>query len=287
MTVYLIITNGEMHKIIIEYFNSIKNKIPDSKVILFPDQMVKKIINTDIYIFFGIEYTKYPHINLENIYYINLEQLTVNGKNIKYDYLKNILNFCDKNKKCNILDYSKANTLILSEYNINSRYIPYQVNYNEIVDYEKIYNFAVCSTFNIRVNNIYSKISKKINKCIFLGNPPAWGIKRDNVLFRTKVIANIHYNHKNYNILEEIRITRCILNKVIVISEYSFKYEEYPLHNYIIFCEYNKMEEKIEEVLNNYEKYYNEIYNNLNIKDIDNILTKYITTFLLDNKITI
>jgi hypothetical protein len=280
MNIYLIISTNVIYKLVIEYLESIKNKISNSIIILFPDQMIRKINDDDKYIFFGIEYTNYPNINLNNVYYINLEQLSMNNNNQKYNYLKNILYFTHRNSKCKLLDYSNANILILNDNNIKSLYLPYQVNCNEIYNYNKIYNCVACSTFNNRIYIIFNKISKKFNNCIYIGKPKMWGKKRDEILFRSKILINIHHKEKDYDILEEIRITRCILNKIIVVSEYSYKYEEYPLHKYIIFEEYDKIEEKVSEILNNYEYYYNKIYNDFDINEIDNILTSYISNFV-------
>jgi hypothetical protein len=280
MKIYLIIASNVIYKLVIEYLESIMNKIPDSVIILFPEQMIKKINKNDKYIFFGIEYTNYPNINLNNVYYINLEQLSMNNDNQKYNYLKKILYFTRRNSKCTLLDYSNANISILNDNNIKSIYLPYQVNYNEIYNYNKIYNCVACSTFNNRIYNVFNKISTNFDNCIYIGKPAKWGKKRDEILFKSKILINIHHKEKDYDILEEIRITRCILNKIIIVSEYSYKYEEYPLHKYIIFEEYDKIGEKVIEILNNYEYYYNKIYNDFDINEIDNILTSYITNFV-------
>lgn len=277
--IYLII-NHKIYNIIIEYVKSINNNILDSKILIFPREMIKKINNEDKYIYFGMHYIKYPVYNLKNIYFVNLEQLTINGKYSSLNLLQDLLFFVKKNSNCNILDYSLGNISILKEHNIKSMYIPYQVNYDEIFNYEKKINFVICSTLNHRANLIFKNISNKIDNCVYIGKPLLWGTNRDNILFKSKVLANIHNKDKIYNILEEIRLTRCILNKIIVISEYSYEYEKYPLHKYVIFVEYDKMENKIMEVLNNYEHYYNKIYNNLNIDEIDKILKSYIYIFL-------
>jgi hypothetical protein len=203
----------------------------------------------------------------------------MNGKNSVFDVLTPVLNLVNTHNKIKLLDYSQGNISILKKNNINCMYLPYQVNYDEIFNYEKIYNFSVCCSWNSRIKNIYDNISSKFKNCNSIGNPVKWSIERDNILFRTKVLANIHHRLIDYNILEEIRITRCILNKVIVISEYSLEWEKYPLHKYVIFVDYDNMIEKINDVLNNYEEFYNKIYNNFNIISIDNLLKSYLDFF--------
>ena len=73
---------------------------------------------------------------------------------------------------------------------------------------------------------------------------------------------------------EQIRINRCIFNKMIVISEKGLDDELLYLKDYIIFCEYDKLVDKTIEVLNNYDEYYQKIYGNFNLNEIDNYYEK-------------
>lgn len=279
--IFFILSN-DLIKIIIEYCVSLHKKIYNSKIIYFPDDEINTININDKYIFFGLHYVNYPIINKPNVYYINLEQLTINGKFSQYNMLDPLLNIIQKNNEIKICDYSQANISILKNYNFNSLYLPYQVNYDEIFNYEKIYNFAVCCSYNTRIQFIYNQIFEKYDNCNSIGKPIKWGTERDNILFKTKVLANIHHREYDYNILEEIRITRCILNKVIVISEYSLEYENYPLSKYVIFIDYDNLVDKILDVINNYNIYYDKIYNNFDINQIDDELKKYLNN-LFDN----
>ena len=275
MTIYLILYNNNVKNVAIEYCVSLQKNIKNSKLILYPSNEL--IINKkNLYIFFGVCYTNYQIFNKANVYFVNIEQLTMNGKNTKYDVLSPVLNLIKNNNKIKMMDYSLGNISILKKHNIDSMYIPYQVNYDEIFNYDKIYNFATCCTFTSRTKYIYDKISLNYIKCNSIGNPVKWGIDRDNILFKTRVLANIHYREVDYDILEEIRLTRCILNKIIVVSEYSYKYYKYPLAKYIIFVKYKNMVDKIKDVLDNYDKYYYKIYNNFDINAIDNQLKNYL-----------
>ena len=274
MNIYLVL-DINLYNIIIEYCNSLKKKFLNSKILIWSND--KFDINVDdIYIFFGLHYINYPIICQKNVFYINLEQLTINGKNTQYNILDRVLNL----SKINICDYSQGNINILKEYNIQSIYLPYQVNTDEIFDYDKIYNFSICCSWNSRIEYIYNNICEKYKNTFSIGHPPLYGNDRDNILFKTKVLGNIHHREYDYNILEEIRITRCILNKVIVISEYSLDYEKYPLSKYIIFTEYNNMINTINNVLDNYDYYYDKIYNNFDINKIDDELYDYINNFI-------
>ena len=270
MVIYLIINNN-IYNIIIEYCTSLHKKISNSKIIYIDE--FNECNSKNIYIFFGLHYVNYPIINSPNIYYINLEQLTMDGSHSKYNMLENVIN-----KTINLLDYSQGNINILTKYNIQSKYIPYQVNFDEVLNYTKIYDICMCCSYNERIGYIYNAFITNNSHCI--GNPSLWGKDRDDILFRSKILINIHHREKDYNILEEIRITRCILNKIIVISEYSLDYEKYPLSKYIIYSNYDNIISKVSDVLSNYDSYYNDCYKDFNINEIDDILSKYIYDFI-------
>ena len=121
--------------------------------------------------------------------------------------------------------------------------------------------------------NIYNKINENIKNSYSIGHPILYGKERDDILFRSKILVNIHHREKDYFILEEIRIIRCILNKVIVISENSLDHINFILYKYIIFVDYDKLVEKTMDVLINYDNYYNKIFKDFDINEIDNLLS--------------
>lgn len=276
----LLIIKLEIYKVIIEYINSLKNKIPNSKIIIYKDQTDILYNNQYYYIFFGIHYVNYPIINESNIYYVNLEQLTMDGTHSYRNMLADVIKF--KNLKCKLLDYSHENCNILKKYDIESMYIPYQVNSDEIYNYDKEYDFVTCCTWNNRIENIYNPLSIVYKKSYSIGNPILWGSERDNILLKSKVLINIHHLEKDYFILEEIRITRCILNKIIIISEESLNHENYILSKYIIFTKYDNLISKTIEVLNNYDYYYDLIYKDFDVDKINNQFEKQITNLITD-----
>jgi hypothetical protein len=117
--IFFILSN-DLIKIIIEYCVSLHKKIYNSKIIYFPDDEINTININDKYIFFGLHYVNYPIINKPNVYYINLEQLTINGKFSQYNMLDPLLNIIQKNNEIKICDYSQANISILKNYNFNA-----------------------------------------------------------------------------------------------------------------------------------------------------------------------
>lgn len=260
----------------IEYVLSIALKIGDFEIIILPNQSIPEININNKYIFIGIHYVYYPLIDCPNVYYLNLEQLTIDGTSTPRNLLNELLEFKKKSQHLKLLDYSDTNVSILKQHNISSIYIPYQVNYNEIYNYDKTMDFVMCCSRNEKKIKLFNNLKLIYQNSHFIGLPPVWGKDRDNILFKSKILVNVHHDEKEYKIIEEIRITRCILNKMIVISEPSINPELYPLHPYIIYAENSDIITKTQDVLNNYDKYYNEIYGNFDINDIDNKLKCYL-----------
>lgn len=272
--IYLIY-NKNMKLFIIEYIISLNKALVNSEIIEYPENICN-YNESDLFVYFGISYVNYKLLNKPNIYLVNLEQLTIDGTHSDYNMLKHVLDIHRNYPLISLLDYSMANSKILEKYNIVSRYLPYQVNESEIYNYEKQYDYVMCCSYNERTNRIYSKLAELYNKHVFIGRPCLWGSDRDNILLRSKILMNVHHREFDYNILEEIRITRCILNKVIVISEDSQNKDLYPLSKYVLFCKYEDLVSTCTDVLNNYEKYYKEIYNDFNIELADKLFKSYI-----------
>jgi hypothetical protein len=290
MTTIYIIIDDNIKNVAIEYALSIKNKLQAQIINISTNEyyIIKSFNNLSKYIFFGIKYTSYiryyerDNLNSSNVFFVNLEPLTCNGFYSKYNFLEEVLMFHANYPFIKLLDYSQENIIILKSYNIYSTYLPYQCNYNEIINCEinhnivnKTWDVVTCCSWCPRIENIFNNIPIYYNK-FSIGNPALWGIDRDNILFNSKIIINIHHRENDYKILEELRVTRCILNKIIVISEESIFPNIYPLSKYVIFVDYNNINEKVNDVLNNYEKYYNEIYKNFDVSNIDTLLTNYI-----------
>lgn len=271
---------GVFQQILIEYVEStnifIKGNIVSMKK--ERDKLLNNFSDKYNYIFFGIKYTSFPKINKKNVYFVNIEPLTCNGEYSKFNFLKEVIDFKKQYANINLLDYSRGNINILNKYNIKSKYLPYYINNGEIKNFDKEYDLCTCCSWNERISKIYTPLSN-IYKSYSIGNPVKWGEERDNILFRSKVLINLHHREKDYNILQELRITRCILNKIIVISEHALDDNLYPLKDYVIFCDYDNIVDKTKEVLNNYNEYYDKIYKNIDYEEIKKIYEPYLIKF--------
>lgn len=258
-----------------DYINSLENKLDFIKTI-YPKNIIYNKLNEiskmdKDYIFiilttnFMYSY-KLNNFDSERIYILNTEQLS-NKK-----HLHNILNF--KKQGFQIIDYSKENII----YNKDSYYLPYQVNNNEIYNFEKINEVCYIGyPFGNYRLNLLNEIKNKI-KINIIGEQTdpklknmwgnKWGFERDNIAFRYKILVNIHHD-KNFLINEQMRINRCIFNKVIVISETGINNDLLYLKKYIIFEKYENILDRILDVLENYEYYYNKLYSNFNLYAIN------------------
>lgn len=193
---------------------------------------------------------------LINCFLVNTEQMTrIDKNNLILSYPNEIT----------IIDYSSVNYEILKPYK-NTIYLPYQINYNEIYYFEKIKQICMIGLMSSRRIQIFNKIKQFDNIDIIKG----WGVVRDNQLFKYKILVNIHFNF-DYNVFEQLRCNRCIFNKIIVITEKSYV-ENYELKDYIIECEYNQIVNKVLEVSKNYDFYYNKLFSNFNLEEINNKL---------------
>ena len=75
----------------------------------------------------------------------------------------------------------------------------------------------------------------------------------------TKIMINIHQTDSHHT-FEELRVLPALQSGVIVISESSPLTELIPYSDYVIWCPYDQIIDKANEVLNNYESFRSEIF---------------------------
>lgn len=230
-----------------DYIHSIIKTYKFVRLISSPKILKEKLKEECIFFFMQ---TIPPFVKLtNNIFLINTEQLT------RPEWFEKI---SKKSKNVKTIDYSLANIRISK-----SIYFPYLVNDDEIYDYPKKFDIAITGKWeSTRRKNIKESIRDKIT----LINE--FGAKRDKELFQHKILLNVHYS-KDYRIFEQFRCNRCILNKMIVISEKSDDID-FELKDHMIECEYDDIVETTKKVLENYEFYYHKLFDNFSLDDIRN-----------------
>jgi hypothetical protein len=186
---------------------------------------------------------------LNNIYYLNIEQLS------HQSYYKNFIKI---NKEIKIIDYSEEN-------------IPY-INFNKYKNFllppyfekEKInIDFKTIDLLSLS-NNLFRKdIIKQINNELILSNIPeiniidnCYDVERDNIYRKTKIYINIHCSD-NHNTMELIRVVNLLSKNVIVISYNTINAPLlYFSKNILIANNIQELKKIILEVYSNYNFYY-------------------------------
>lgn len=233
----------------------------------------------------SIDYNNFKDDNI-NIH-INLEHTLVKqggrGINtnaelskIKYEdmpYTIRITNEDSWKKSHIVIDYSMPN-IINVEYSKDSNIINKQVYIPPILyefnPYSSGREINILTTFlNIHEPRRFMLINslkkdniphENINNCFSLED-------NHKLLKNTKVILNIHQTD-HHDTFEELRCLPALLCGTIVISEVSPLKEHIPYKDYIIWTSFDDINSTINDVLHNYEEYYNKLFINSGFKKL-------------------
>lgn len=203
----------------------------------------------------------------DRLYVFNFEQNTR-----KSEYYQHLLSILDMGIK--VIDYSQANINILNQDTKNKYadllyYLPFPVIFENSTTGEK----DICFTGGI------SEYRAKCLNGISLDVINKFGKERDDELKKYKICVNVGYN-KDYQILEQTRCYHAIGFKVLIISDYKLP-ENDQIENLIIFTKPENLKETINNVLENYDKIWNEKYSPENIKNITEYSITNIKKFVI------
>ena len=204
----------------------------------------------------------------KKVYLLNTEQLT------RKKYYKIAEHF---SKIYPMIDYSLSNIALMNNKNIMC--LPYQVNANEIKNYHKIHDVAILGYMTNYRWKVFNDIKAK---GIQINCTNGWNETRDNVLFRHKILLNVHFK-PSCKIFEEIRCNRCIVNKMIVITERNVYLDPF-LKPYVVECDYKDLAETVKNTIDNYDKIYEKIYGNFDIDKFAKHYSNFIRDFIECNK---
>ena len=249
---YIIVTDAIMY--FVEYINSIFKNYDNVSArnfkVCYKESMIS--INNDI----------------DNVkYIINMEQC--NDKNIELWLSKGkiVLNY-------NLYHINKIK-------NENHLYLPYQINIEEtsklgkFCQTKKEYDVVICSVNSKRRSNIYYDLYKR---GVNVKNVKGWGDNRDIEIGKGKILLNIHFNHE-YKINESLRCDRWATSGLLVITENSKDDNDLDIKELLIIEKYEKLVDKIIEVLSDYNRYYKEYMEKLlekieSIRELRNVEMK-------------
>ena len=179
-------------------------------------------------------------------------------------------------KNCYVIDYSYFNTTITK--NDKHLFIPYQIIDKEInmlknmLTCEKIYDVAICGGKTFKRKNIVNILNELGLKVVFIHN--IFGIERDKLIAQSKILLNVHA-HDNYIVYESLRCDRWIFSGMLVVSESCIDIDTIDVRDLILTENYDKLHLFVQNVLHNYDHYYNLYINNLN---------KYSNNIIADRK---
>jgi hypothetical protein len=239
----------------IDYVKSIQSNYVNVEIVTNINELINTLYNKPgIFLFIQnqppFDISQISDIHPSKCYLLNTEQLS------KEEWVHKLLSL-----NMNLVDYSRANIHCMTSYKSQIRYLPYMVNRNEIMNYAKTRDVAFigCNDSSYRMNILNAIPNIQIVE--------GFGKERDELLFRHKILLNIHFNER-YQIFEQMRCNRCILNKMIVITEKSWDVD-FELKPYIIECEYGELISMTNRVLENYDYYYHKLFDGFDIDAIE------------------
>lgn len=261
--IHLLVDDDFNINVLNDYISSLKKDMNFTRINEKTDyiSLINKSPN-DTFIFIN-QFFKVPITNQQNVYILNVEQLS-NQTN-----MDNIMNLPANIK---VIDYSFSNIEILKQLNRSYHYLPYQVNESEIFDHSKIHDVVSIGWESVRRLHIRNQLLQKNIQVKHLDR--VFGKERDQVLFKYKILVNVHYKEE-YKVFEEMRCNRCIFNKMIVITEKSIYNENNRLRKHMIECEYSEIPDMVEKVLSSYDYYYYKLFAGFDLQEIK----QYYTTF--------
>jgi len=89
----------------------------------------------------------------------------------------------------------------------------------------------------------------------------------------TKVMINIRQTD-HHDTFEELRVLPALVNGVIIVSEDVPLRDKIPYSDFIIWCKYDEVLDKVDDVIKNYDKYWNSIFSDGRLETIINMMSE-------------
>jgi hypothetical protein len=260
------------------YYNELEN-IHIREYYLLCVDIVKKIDFTGFNITFGNYYHTFHNDNKSIRLNIQFEHTLVKSDgrnsensikgNIKCDddfYLVRIANYNDLLNYDIVVEYSKPNIKNISSVYNYQEYLKKVVYIAPIVyDYNKGNKEREINCITL-FYDIYQPRRKRLLDKIVENGIDCYNVNNcfnsddlRNLYLNTKILLNIRQTDHHHT-FEELRVLPALLNGVLVISEDVPLRDEIPYNKFIIWCEYGTILDKLKEVENDYEYYWDNIF---------------------------
>jgi len=198
-------------------------------------------------------------------YYLNIEQMSHES------YYKLVRTLYPNIK---IIDYSEENIPFF--HNIYKKIYLLPPIFKETNNLKKEIDIISFSNNEYR-NNILEEVKNDFN-IQSLDN--IFGNERDNIFKKSKIYINIHSSEK-HKTMELIRIINLLRNKVIVLSQNSiYKDLLYVKNSIIIFNDIEQLKFLLNDILNNYNYYYQMVFKESNVIYYDNYIYQHVNRFI-------
>lgn len=199
---------------------------------------------------------KFDSSTISKLYFFNIEQMSHPSY---YTMIRKIDNLI------NIVDYSEENIPFFEGIYKNRYLIP---PYFDTINKKNIAPTLKTIDLLSLINNKYResiiskiKITKKQKICLLKN---CFGNIRNECYSKTKIYINVHCSEEHQT-MEMIRIVNLIMNKVIVLTQPSICSDIIFLKKYLFICnDPDDFTLEIQNILNNYDLYYNKIYGDFN-----------------------
>jgi len=272
---YVVVCQNTIYKFFREYIESfIKLFKFDLLLLSIPENYTYTNELNKVYLFCQT----IPNVVLNthtNICLINTEQPS---QSHRFDYYYSVLK-----KNIKVIDYNNENIVFTknkimkstNDVNLsNIIHMPYCITKNEIkrltYNKNKIYDVAWCGYLDTTRRNDIIETLKQHN--ISIKNISGWNNLRDSQIHECKILLNIHVSDEAIT-YESLRCDRIVASKMLVVSEDSEYRQMVDIKELVIFEKYNNIVNKIIEIVNNYDKYYNEFIIKYD-KYLDNIINE-------------
>jgi len=199
-----------------------------------------------------------PITGKRRVFLLNTEQTTI-AKNV------NDIVYAVKKYNVNIIDYSLVNIKILKAKLPNTTFIHFPFPFRPKESIPKDIPVISLGTPNsLHRKNVIQSLKIPVYNFYNL-----WGQERDKQICRSKILVNLHYNTVDFGVFESIRCYNAMEYRTLIVSETGVHDECDLLADYIIFAPHTELREKVKDVLDNYEMYYNKMFCKERVEEIE------------------
>ena len=204
--------------------------------------------------------------NDPNLYFLNIEQMS-NPSYYKY--------FRELPNTLKIIDYSEENMPYFKDIYKNTFLLP---PYFNSIQNQKTIDILSLKNNEYRESILTNLKFRKKYETFYFTN--IYDETRDILYSKSKVYLNLHCSD-NHKTMELIRMINLLSKNVIILTQNSIHKDLiFIKDSFIIFEKVEEIPILLEEILNNYNLYYNKIFSNKNIQKYNDYIHEKYNTFL-------